>query len=305
MSQDAGLDSDELRSFLAIAEQRHFGRAAERLYISQPALTKRLQRLEEKVGGRLLERGRGAMELTPAGEVLLERARALLHEGEAALEISRQAVRGTAGQLRIGFGIASLAQLLPEAVLRFRRAFPNVQIRMRDMASSAQVLALSRGEIDVGFVRLPVADPELEASPILHERLVAALGPAVTYREREGLACLRHEPFVVCARSISASYFDHALSLCRRAGFTPKVVQEAGELFTQLQLVRAGIGVALVPSGAALMRVPQVRFRELRMAEAAWDVALVWRRRSPASSLVQAFVRVARHIYTGGRRRAL
>jgi DNA-binding transcriptional LysR family regulator len=305
MNEDVGLDSDELRSFLAIAEQRHFGRAAERLYISQPALTKRLQRLEQKVGGRLLERGRGEMELTPAGEVLLERARALLHEGEAALELSRQAVRGTAGQLRIGFGIASLAQLLPQAVLRFRRAFPNVQIRMRDMASSAQVLALSRGEIDVGFVRLPVADPELEASPILHERLVAALGPAVAYREREGLACLRHEPFVVCARSISASYFDHALSLCRRAGFTPKVVQEAGELFTQLQLVRAGIGVALVPSGAALMRVPQVRFRELHMAEAAWDVALVWRRRSPASRLVQAFVRVARHIYAAGRRRPL
>src|SRR5262245_34090004 len=118
------LDAGELRSFLLLAEQRHFGRAAERLSISQPALTKRLQRLEEKVGGRLLERGRGEVRLTSAGAVLLERAEALLQEGVAALALSRRAARGEAGLLRIGFGIASLVQLLPEVLLRFRAAFP-------------------------------------------------------------------------------------------------------------------------------------------------------------------------------------
>src|SRR5262245_44627880 len=106
-------DSVELRSFVTLAELRHFGRAAESLFVSQPALTKRLQRLEEKVGGPLLRRGRGGARLTEAGRVLLERARALLRDAGGAFEASRQAARGEAGLLRIGFGVASVARLLP------------------------------------------------------------------------------------------------------------------------------------------------------------------------------------------------
>jgi DNA-binding transcriptional LysR family regulator len=302
MGTNAALDTGELQSFVVLAQHLHFGRAAEVLCISQPALSKRLQRLEEKVGGPLLARGRGTVRLTDPGRVLLERARELLRGADFALQISRQAVRGEAGLLRIGFGIASLAQLLPDVLLRFRRSFPNVQIQMRDMASAAQLLALQRDEIEVGFVRVPVADAEIESQPILHERLVAAVGANVAFREREGLASLRDQAFVVCARSISASYYDHVLAVCRRAGFTPRVVQEAAELFTQLQLVRSGVGVALVPSGAASMRVPGVRLRELRMAEAAWDIALAWKRKSPASPLVGAFVRSARQVYAERRK---
>jgi DNA-binding transcriptional LysR family regulator len=297
------LDALELRSFAVLAEQRHFGRAAEILFVSQPALTKRLQRLEEKVGGTLLVRGRGEVRLTEPGRVLLERAKGLLREASLALQVSRQAVRGEAGLLRIGFGIASLAQLLPDVVLRFRRAFPNVQIQMQDMSSPAQRLALRRDEIDVGVIRMPVTDADIERSPILHERLMAGLGPGVSFREREGLASLKDEPFVICARSISASSHDHVLALCRRAGFAPKVVQETAEVFTQLQLARAGVGVALVPSGAASMRVPGVRLRDLRMAEAEWDIALAWKRQTPTAPLVSAFLDVARKVCGARKRR--
>src|SRR5262245_28085597 len=120
------LDTLELQSFVVLAQVLHFGRAADALAISQPALSKRLQKLEEKVGGPLLARGRGTVRLTDPGRVLLDRARDLLREADHALEASRQAVRGEAGLLRIGFGIASIAQLLPEVLLRFRRSFPNV-----------------------------------------------------------------------------------------------------------------------------------------------------------------------------------
>jgi DNA-binding transcriptional LysR family regulator len=296
---DLDLDSSELRSLVVLAEQRHFGRAAEILCVSQPALTKRLQRLEQKVGGPLLLRGYRDLRLTEPGRVLLERAKVLLRETALAIEVSRRAVAGEAGLLRIGFGAASVARLLPEILLRFRRAQPRVQIVMRDMASPAQVQALQREEIDLGFVRMPVTDPELEAVPILHERLVAAIGARSPWRDRAGLRSLAGEPFVVCSRTVSTSYYDHVGALCRSAGFTPRIVTETNDVFSQLHLVRAGIGVALVPSAATSMRVPGVRIKTIRLREARWDIAMVWRKQREPAPLVEAFVRVARQVYAG------
>jgi DNA-binding transcriptional LysR family regulator len=292
------LDTAELRSFVVLAEQRHFGRAADILCVSQPALSKRLRRLEEKVGGPLLLRGYRDVRLTEPGRLLLERAKALLREAEVALRLARRAVKGEAGLLRIGFGVASIAKLLPDVLRRFRRSHPDVQIQMRDMSSPDQMRALSREEIEVGFVRLPVEHGEIECAPILHERLVAAVGARFSRGSRGGLAPLRDEPFVVCSRSVSASYHDHVLALCRSAGFTPRIVQETSELFSLLQLVRAGIGVALVPSTAAAMRVPGVRFQDLRSSAAAWDVGLAWKKGTERSPLVGRFLEVARQVYS-------
>src|SRR5262245_15553729 len=268
------LDTALLRSFVTLAEERHFGRAAERLHVSQPALSKRLGRLEQVIGGRLLARGYRDVRLTEPGRVLLERARSLLRETDRAIELGRGAVRGEAGLLRIGFGVATITQLLPEVLLRFRRAHPRVQIEMRDMSSAAQAQALRRGEIDLGFVRQPVTDPEIDAVPILRERLAAAVRPPSAWRARAGLRSLALEPFVVCSRSVSASYYDHVVAVCRAVGFAPRIVTETNDLFSQLQLVRAGVGVALVPSAAAAMRVPGVRLENFGLAEAAWDIAL-------------------------------
>src|SRR5688572_10508780 len=262
----AGLELDELRSLVALAAHGHFGRAAEALGVSQPALTKRLQRLEEKVGGELLVRGYRELRLTEAGRLLLEKSRQLLGDSERALELSREAARGEAGLLRIGFGVASIVQLLPRTLQRFRARHPRVQVNLRDMSTLAQTEALQAGEIDLGFVRLPVVEPALECVPILHERLVVAVSARSSWRERNGLASLAGQPFVACSDVISASYYAHVLALCQSAGFAPRVVAETNELFSLLQLVRAGLGVALVPSAAAAMRVPGVRFEALRAA---------------------------------------
>jgi len=221
------LELSELHSFLVLTNHLHFGQAAEELRVSQPALTKQIQRLEAKVGGPLLTRGYRRVALTPAGEILRDRARSLLRESEIAEHMARLAVSGKAGLLRIGFGITSLAAGLPDILTRFRQRFPQVHVSMRDMPTPDQVEALEDGNIDVGFVRLPIERTELASVPVLQETLVVAVPRGMSYRG--GLAGLRKEPFVVMSRSLSASLFDHVVRTCRTAGFSPRIVQEASE----------------------------------------------------------------------------
>jgi len=286
------LELAELRSFVLLADRLHFGQAAEALHLSQPALTKQIQRLEDKVAGPLLIRGYRRVTLTPAGEILRDRARSLLREAEIAEQMTRLAVNGKAGLLRIGFGIASLAAGLPDILTRFREHFPEVQVAMRDMTTPDQIDALERGGIDVGFVRLPVERPDLVTLPVIEETLVAAVPRGMPYRK--GLSSLRNERFVVISRSVSASFFDHLVQTCRAAGFSPRIVQEANELFTVLHLVQAGVGVSLVPRSTSLMRVRHVRLLDTGVAEAKWKIGLAWRKHDQSDSLVRNFVTLAR-----------
>jgi DNA-binding transcriptional LysR family regulator len=279
----------ELRAFVTLAEQLHFGRAADRLHITQPALTKQIQRLEEAVGGPLVVRGYREVQLTEAGEVLLPRAERLLKESAAVLDIARRAVRGQLGVLRIGFGLATI-QLLPEILRRFRSALPDVEIRLRDMPTPAQVDALAGGDLDVAFVRLPVTDPRIETRPILRERLVALLGASSRWQSRVGLRSAAREPFIAIARATSASFHDHVIAVCRAAGFTPNIVQETNELFTMMMLVQGGMGIALAPSSATIRRPPGVRVRALGEVEAGWDIGIAWSRAHAEAPLVRAFV---------------
>ena len=295
----------DLRAVVVLAEMLHFGRAAERLHVSQPALSKRIRKLEERIGGALLVRRYRDVRLTEAGRLLADRGRLVLRDAEAAMALSQGAARGEAGQLRVGFGIASILGLLPDVLLAFRRSHPGVQLQLRDMSTPAQVAALESGDIDVGFVRLPVANPRLVVRPVLDERLVLAAGPRTPWRRGLGLRSVAAEPFIMIARPRSASFYDHALSVCAAAGFAPRIVQEAHELFTALSLVGAGLGVSLVPRSAALMHLPGVRFRELALPEAAWDIAVAWHRDAGRVPLVQQFVEmVHRARPTPGRRRS-
>src|SRR2546423_7277834 len=165
------LNLDELRSFLTLASELHFRKAAERLFVSQPALSKQIQKLEEKTGGALFERTRRKVVLREAGRVLIPLAERLLRDSQAALDRVRQATEGRAGTLRIGFGIASASDLLPQTILRFRKTYPGIEIQMRDMSTPAQTRALLEEQIDIGIIRLPVARPELASLPLIRERL--------------------------------------------------------------------------------------------------------------------------------------
>jgi DNA-binding transcriptional LysR family regulator len=290
----ADVELADLAAVVALAETLHFGRAAERLHVSQPALSKRIRKLEARIGGPLLVRRYRDVRLTEAGRLMAERGRQLLRESESTVALSQRAARGEAGRLRIGFGIASILGLLPDVLLRFRESHPGVHLHLRDMSTPDQIAALAAGEIDVGFVRLPVANQRLVVQPILDERLVLAIGPRSGWRPQLGLRSVSSEPFILIARSRSASFYDHALSVCAAAGFAPRIVQEANELFTVVSLVGAGLGVSLVPRSAALMQLPGVRYREVRLPEAAWNIGVAWHRDASGVTLVQRFISLVR-----------
>ena len=290
------LRTEELHSFVVLATELHFGRASERLFVSQPALSKQIRRLEEKVGGALFSRTRRKVEITEAGRVLFVEAKKVLRDADAALLLATEATKGRAGTLRVGFGIASVPEILPRTILRFRKTYPQVQLKMRDMSTPAQVAALVEGSIDVGIVRLPIAHTELDSQPLFYERLVVVTPGSLAYSSRQGLAALRNQAFVFFPRSSSATLHDHVLGLCRRAGFSPVIVQEANELFTILNLVRAGLGVSVVPSAAARMGVPGLRFHKLGMPEARWRIGIAWNRLSDKAELISRFVTAMRSI---------
>ncbi len=290
------LQVEELHSIVVLADELHFGRASKRLFVSQPALSKQIRRLEEKVGGALFTRTRRKVEITEAGRVLLAGAVKVLREDEAALSLAKEAVLGRAGTLRIGFGIASVSEILPRTILRFRKTYSQVELKMRDMSTPAQIAALVEGSIDIGIVRLPIAHTELDSLPLFHEQLVVATSGSLSYNSRQGLAALRNQPFVFFPRATSATLHDHVLGLCRGAGFSPTIVQEASELFTILNLVRAGLGVSLVPSAARRMGVPGVRFHDLGLPEAKWRIGIAWNRLSDKAELISRFVATTRSV---------
>jgi DNA-binding transcriptional LysR family regulator len=290
------LEIDELHSFVVLASELHFGRASKRLFVSQPALSKQIRRLEEKVGGSLFSRTRRKVEITETGRVLLSGAENVLRSANDALNLARDAAEGRAGSLRIGFGVASVSEILPRTILRFRKAYSQVELKMRDMSTPAQISALVEGNIDIGILRLPTAHTELDSLPLFHERLVVVTSASLPYNSRQGLAALRNQPFVFFHRTTSATLHDHVLGLCRRAGFSPIIVQEANELFTILNLVRAGLGVSLVPSAAKRMGVPGVRFHEIGVPEAKWRIGIAWNRVSDKADLISRFVATMRSV---------
>jgi|SRR5215471_11990459 len=290
------LELSELQSFLVLASVLHFRKASEQLYLSQPALSKKIRRLEEKINGPLFVRTRRKVALTEAGRILLPKARKLVEDAESTLAAMQAVVEGKAGTLRIGFGIASVAEILPRTILRFSKNYPDVQFEMRDMSSPSQVAALLDAHLDVGILRMPVAHPELMSIPLFRERLVLVSSAATSYRVREGLAGLREKPFILIARAVSATLHDQCIGLCRRAGFTPNVVQEASETFTILNLVRAGLGVSLVPSSAERMRVPGLHFHQIHSNEATWRIGVAWHRSSEKHTLISRFVEIIRTV---------
>lgn len=287
------MEIDDLRSFLTLSEQLHFRRAAELLHVSQPALSKQIRRLEERLGGPLLIRRSRGLHLTSAGEVLAQHARQLIEESEFAERVTRLALKGQAGSLRIGFGSAVIARGLPDLIIRFRKRYPNVDLTVRNMSSSDQTEALLNRKIDVGFVRLPVGSDNIEAEPIVKERLMIVMSESATYDAKKGLAALSDAPFIIPWRGDSVSFYDHVFRTCRAAGFVPRIVQEVDVFFTALNLVRAGLGVTIAPSAIQLMRVPQVRFAETRVPEAEWSVGIAWHRYYPRSVLTENFIQMA------------
>jgi DNA-binding transcriptional LysR family regulator len=290
------VEFSELHAFVVLAGELHFRKASERLFLSQPALSKKIQRLEEKVKGALFVRSRRKVALTDAGRSFLPKAGKLLQDAEDALRETRAVIEGRAGTLRIGFGIASVSEILPRTILRFRKLYPDVELQMREMPSPSQVSSLVEGRLDAGILRLPVSNPRLISVPLFSEHLVLATSADAPFRLKKGIGGFRSSGFIFVSPSVSETFHDRVSSLCLKAGFTPRVVQEANEILTILHLVRAGVGISLVPRSALRLKVPGVRFHELGWKEPLWRIGIAWNRNSEKLSLISRLLRVVQAV---------
>lgn len=293
MDQIPPVELRHLRSFCAVAEELHFGRAASRLGLSQPPLSLQVRQLEEAVGARLFDRHSRRVLMTDAGRALHESARRILRDVAGALVAARQAGSGEVGELRIGFAPTLMLSSLAHVVRRYRLRHPQVRLDLRELPSARQMTALLDGELDVGLLREPETDPRLTVEHILREPLVLALprGHAKAGQARVSLSALATDPWVLFPRSIAPLLYDQVMQLCRAAGFTPRVAQESHETYTTVGLVGAGLGVTIVPAGVSRMGWPGVVYKPI--PRAATRLGMVWAA-GPTRPLVELFLAAVR-----------
>ena len=268
----------QLRCFVAVAEELHFSRAAERLNMTQPPLSRQIRLLEHHVGAQLLERNSRTVRLTAAGKAFFPEAARILRIAEEAMFAARRAAKGEQGSLAIGFTSASGYSLLPEVVRRLRERSPGVSLTLKELVSTMQVEALNAGELDLGLMRPHPVSGDLDSQLIATEGLMLAIheSDADRWPLEPTLADLHGRPFVMYSPYEARPFYQMLSERFARAGVVPDVVEHIGQVHTMLALVRAGIGAALIAEGAARLKFDGVVMR--RMATAPVDTVCTYRR---------------------------
>jgi DNA-binding transcriptional LysR family regulator len=291
------METRKLRHFVVLAEELHFGRAARRLSITQPPLSISIRGLEEDLGVQLLVRTRRSVTLTHAGTIFLVEARAILDRIDKAVDLTKAAYRGEVGRLRVGFLAATAYTLLPLVLRDFTARYPAVLLNLRELVMPEQFEALRRSDIDIGMLRPPVVDPSLASEVILQEPMVVAMpvGHPLAKLASIPSAKLATEPFVMYPREPGMVFHDLIQDYCSRAGFTPRIAQEASQTHAVMGLVSAGLGVAFVPDSVRMIGMRGVTFRPVTREPPMARTALAWQARND-SPLVRQFLETARTV---------
>ncbi|MCR0984982.1 LysR substrate-binding domain-containing protein [Roseomonas populi] len=292
------LDLRQLRYFVAVAEEGHITRAAERLGMAQPPLSQQIKALEDRLGLRLFHRKARGVELTEGGAALLEEARIILARLEQAERSALSAARGEQGQLRVGVApTAPFHPFVPRVIRAFREAFPGVTLTMEECLSRQAVAGLKDARLDVAFVRAEIEDAELTVHRLIREPMVVALPAAHSLAAPSTpspLAAFAGETFIAFARQEGPGIFDATAAACLRAGFSPHIGQEAPRITSTLGLVAVGLGIAIVPASMRHVRMDGVAYRELVEEDrpaVPLDLAL---RRGGASAAIRNFTDLVR-----------
>ncbi|MBT2553915.1 LysR substrate-binding domain-containing protein [Arthrobacter sp. ISL-5] len=282
-----------LRYFVVVAETCHFGQAAERLQMAQPPLSQQIRQLEAELGAELFTRTTRSVRLTPAGEAFFEDAQGILRNVEEAARRARQFAEGKAGTLRIGLtGTASYTQL-PALARMVKEHLPDVVLDIyTEMLTPAIELALAAGELDVGVLRPPASDPSLTVRAIARENFVVALpaGHRLTSADTVTVGELRAEDFIMYPAGSRSVVNDAVMRACRAADYHPHIAHESAKTSTQLSLVAAGLGIAVLPESVRGIALTGVQYRTVSGADEV-ELAVAWRRTSE-SPLVDAFLAV-------------
>lgn len=278
--------------FLAVAEEKNFGRAAKRLGMTQPPLTEQIQILEQALKVKLFDRSRRGAALTPVGAAILPAVRKFADQLERLELAVEEAVAGHQGMVTIGAISSAMFDVLPEVIERFKQDHPQVTVSVREIDSVDAVPSLEAGDIDLAFARL---DGDLgkgiEWRPLTEEQLMVALPvdhPLANHREI-ALASLASEPLVMFARKVSPLYFDNLIATCRANGFSPRVLHEVRSVASQIAFVSCGQGIALVPAAMKKLAPASVVIRPLAQQVSVVTTTYAWNAER-ANPLVQALV---------------
>jgi len=287
-----GMELRHLRYFVAVAEELNVGRAAQRLHISQPPLSRQIQQLEANLNVRLFRRERKRMHLTPVGRAFLDQARSLLEASDRAVRVAQRAERGEVGRLRIGFIDAITTGFLANALVRFRKERPDVEIELLELASLEQAEAMQSGRLDVGFVYTrPVDLSGLTFDLLVPGKLVAAVARsnALSKQARIPLRAFAKQPLIIGHRHLNPRLYDSVMMRARSTEFEPKVAQHTIQFQTTVSLVAAGLGLGVVPSSFATSRSPGVVYRAVQGLNFSINMELMWRQNDD-SPVVRAFL---------------
>jgi DNA-binding transcriptional LysR family regulator len=269
----------QLQSFIAVAEELHFGRAAKRVNLSQPALSLQIKSMEEELQVTLLSRSRRKTELTQAGQIFLSEAREVLERIEQAVSKVRRASLGEVGTLNVGFISTAAAVILPPLVKRFREKHKHVEMDLRNVLTRDQVVQLQEGKIDVGFLRVPFQTPPEIRTRVIHRESFILLVPAnhpLANKKNLRLSDCHDANFIMYSQKMAPGFHNQILNILERNGVNPRIVQEASEMYTLISLVAAGIGLAVAPASVGMYRPEGVVVRELVDETAQSEIAIAW-----------------------------
>ncbi len=291
------MNLQRLRYFVAVAEESSFSRAARRLHIAQPPLSKQIKQLEDELGVLLFERTSRGVRMTGAGELLLEEARRIFVQLDQTARVVRRVGRGEVGRLTLGFVPSASNEVLPPILREFRDRFPGIELFLREMRPDQIVRRLRDRQIDAGVLYLPLEDASLDIGCVSREPLVLALPEAypLASQDRVELRAVAEEPFILPARyQDMPGLYGQVTEACRQAGFTPNAVQKDVWLMqTIVGLVAGGMGVALVPSSLQNLGRRGVVYKKVQGLSPTVGLGVIWRRDAP-SAVLNSFLQVAR-----------
>jgi DNA-binding transcriptional LysR family regulator len=288
----------QLRYFLAVAQELHFGRAAERAHIAQSPLSRQIKQLEDGLGVTLFRRTKHRVELTDAGCALIPEAQAILAATEQARRSVLRAEEGMFGRLTVGYTNSAIYTALPKIIVEYRRQYPRVELILRDnILTPNQIEDLQDKRMDLGFLRPPVRGADISLLTIARERLIVALPdehPLASHGRIE-VNDLATESFICFSRTLDSALQTLIVRICQDAGFQPRIIQEVGDIPTMIALVASGMGISLVPSSARGIRMKGVVFRNIAGGGPPLEIALAWNR-SVESPIRDGFINVSRSV---------
>jgi DNA-binding transcriptional LysR family regulator len=278
LNMDREIELRHLRYFVAVAEELHFGRAAQRLHLAQPPLSQQIRKLEQMIGHPLFNRTSRSVSLTVAGEAFFESARRTLRNLQRGIDEARSIGGGEVGSLHVGFVGSGMLTNLPSIFRMYREAYPRVRLYLHESFTARVIEGLEDGTLDAGILRDgdPVAG--LNVTTILSEPFVAVLPANHPRAKQKSLspAALRNEPFVYYPRSAGARAFEKPLTIFEKYGFRPQILQEASHWLSILRLVGAGLGVTIAPECVRRIASPEVVCLPLRETTVVSNMELAW-----------------------------